>query len=226
MAKQTQAQAEHTPALSTESRWPMAAAVLSAMVLTILLPKELRPGPNGLAPGLEGLLLLALVVRDPGRISENSPTLRALSLCLVTLLVLAALFSTVSLVSELIHGGKLTNSADELLQAGASVWILTNIAFSLLYWELEAGGSAERLFHPRRFPDIAFPQDLNPTLAPAGWKPRFVDFLYLGFTNATAFSPTDAMPLVAWAKLAMALQAVLSLVILGLVVARAVNVFS
>jgi uncharacterized membrane protein len=204
----------------------MAAAVLCAMVLTILLPKELRPGPRGLAPALEGLLLLALILRDPGRISERSPMLRALSIGLVALLVLAALLSTALLVSELIHGGKLTNSADELLQAGASVWVLTNIAFSLLYWEMEAGGSAERLFHDRRYPEIAFPQDLNPTIAPEGWKPRFVDFLYLGFTNATAFSPTDAMPLVAWAKVAMTLQAMLSLVILGLVIARAVNVFS
>jgi len=204
----------------------MAAAVLTVIALTILLPKELRPGPVGLAPGLEALLLLAMIVRDPGRISERSPLLRALSIGLVGLLVLASLLSTTLLVNELIHGGKLTNSADELLAAGASVWISTNIAFSLLYWELESGGSAERLFNPRRYPDIAFPQDLAPEIVRAGWKPRYVDFLYLGFTNATAFSPTDAMPLVPWAKLTMALQSVISLVILGLVIARAVNVFS
>jgi hypothetical protein len=204
----------------------MASAVLVAIVLTTLLPKELRPGPVWLAPSLEGLLLLALILRDPGRISERSPLLRVLSVGLVSLLVLAALLSTSLLVSELIHGGKLTNSANELLGAGASVWISTNIAFSLLYWELEGGGASERLFHARRYPDIAFPQDLSPEIAPPGWKPRYVDFLYLGFTNATALSPTDAMPLVPWAKLTMTLQSVISLVILGLVIARAVNVFS
>jgi hypothetical protein len=226
MSKQRRTGATQTDSLAAESRWPMAAAVLTAIALTILLPKELLPGPVWLAPSLEGLLLLALVLGDPGRISERSPMLRGLSIGLVGLLVLAALLSTSLLVSELIHGGKLTNSADELLDAGASVWILNNIAFSLLYWELDGGGAAERLFHPRRYPDIAFPQDLNSDIAPETWKPRFVDFLYLGFTNATAFSPTDAMPLVPWAKLAMALQAVISLVILGLVIARAVNVFS
>jgi hypothetical protein len=77
-----------------------------------------------------------------------------------------------------------------------------------------------------RYPELGFPQLLNPHVAPPGWRPRFVDYLYLGFTNATAFSPTDVMPLVPWAKVAMALQSVISLTILGLVIARAVNVFS
>ena len=67
---------------------------------------------------------------------------------------------------------------------------------------------------------------MNPELAPKGWRPQFVDYLYLGFTNATAFSPTDVMPLVPWAKIAMAVQSVISLAILGLVIARAVNVFT
>ena len=75
-------------------------------------------------------------------------------------------------------------------------------------------------------PDLAFPQQLNPIIGPPGWRPRFVDYVYLSFTNSTAFSPTDVMPLVPWAKLAMAVQAMVSLAILGLVIARAVNVFS
>jgi hypothetical protein len=204
----------------------MAVAVLAAMALTILLPKELRLGPVWLVPSVVGLLLLALILGDPGRISRRSRILRGLSIGLVSLLAVDALWSTGLLVNELIHGGSLTNSADELLDAGACVWVLNNIAFSLLYWELDSGGAAERLVRPRRYPDLAFPQELNPQVAREGWRPRFVDYLYLGFTNATAFSPTDAMPLAPWAKLTMALQAVTSLVILGLVVARAVNVFS
>jgi hypothetical protein len=74
-------------------------------------------------------------------------------------------------------------------------------------------------------PDLAFPQQLSPNVAPPGWRPEFPDYLYLGFTNATAFSPTDVMPLARWSKLAMTVQAAASLVILGLVVARAVNIF-
>ena len=75
-------------------------------------------------------------------------------------------------------------------------------------------------------PDLAFPQQLNPEIAPPDWHPRFIDYLYLGFTNATAFSPTDAMPLVPWAKITMTVQAVISIAILGIVIARAVNVFT
>ena len=75
-------------------------------------------------------------------------------------------------------------------------------------------------------PDLAFPQQLNPGLGWEDWQPRFIDYLYLAFTNATAFSPTDVMPLVPWAKITMAVQSLVSLGILGLVIARAVNVFT
>ena len=73
-------------------------------------------------------------------------------------------------------------------------------------------------------PELAFPEQLNSNVAPPGWRPEFFDYLYLGFTNATAFSPTDVMPLARWAKAAMTVQAVTSLFILGLVIARAVNI--
>jgi hypothetical protein len=118
------------------------------------------------------------------------------------------------------------NSASAPLSAGATVLVSNNIAFSLLFWELDSGGAAARAHHLRCHPDLAFPQQLNPDLAPPGWRRRFIDYLYLGFTNALAFSPTDTMPLVPWAKTAMAVQSMISLAILGLVVARAVNVFT
>ena len=130
------------------------------------------------------------------------------------------------LIDSLITGGPETESASDLLQAGAIVWVSNTIAFALLYWELDSGGSAARAHDRPSHPDFAFPQQLNPDVAPPGWRPLFVDYLYLGFTNATAFSPTDAMPLAPWAKIAMAVQASVSLALLGLVVARAVNVFS
>lgn len=134
----------------------MAVAVLAAMVLTVLLPKELRPGPVWLVPSLAVLLLVALILGDPGRISRRARILRGLSIGLVSVLAVDALWSTSLLVNELIHGGAITNSADELLDAGACVWVLNNVALSLLYWELDSGGAAERLVHPRRHPDLAF----------------------------------------------------------------------
>jgi hypothetical protein len=172
------------------------------------------------------VLLAAVIAGDPVKITRRSRELRALSIVLVAVLVFSALWATVLLIHDLIHGSAETNSASDLLEAGSLVWVSNNIAFALLYWELDGGGAAARAHQPQRRIDLAFPQELNPHLAPAGWRPRLIDYLYLGFTNATAFSPTDVMPLVPWAKIAMATQSLISLAILGLVVARAVNVFT
>jgi hypothetical protein len=209
-----------------EARWPMAGAVLAAMVLTYLLPADLRIAPTWVLPLIEGVLLLALVIGDPAAITRRSALLRGLSIGLVTVLVADSLWTTARLTDTLLEGGPQTNSASALLSAGAIVWASNNIAFSLLYWELDSGGAAARAHHLPRHPDLAFPQQLNPQLAPADWRPRFIDYLYLSFTNALAFSPTDTMPLVPWAKVTMAVQSLISLAILGLVVARAVNVFT
>ena len=209
-----------------EARWPMVSAVLVAIVLTLLLPDDLKLGTSWVLPLLEGVLLVTLIVADPGSITRRSRELRVVGIVLVAVLGLNALVATGLLIDSLITGGPETESASELLKAGAIVWVSNNIAFALLYWELDSGGSAARAHDPPTYPDFAFPQQLNPNVAPPGWRPLFVDYLYLGFTNATAFSPTDAMPLAPWAKMAMAVQASVSLAILGLVVARAVNVFS
>jgi hypothetical protein len=215
-----------TPADVGEARWPMAGAVLAAIVLTILLPNSIRVGPRWLVPLLEGVLLVIVVVGDPVRISRRSRELRTVSIVLVSVLVLGTLWSTGLLIDDLIHGGPETNSADDLLAAGTAVWFSNIIAFALLYWEVDGGGAAARAHRIPDYDDFAFPQQSNPRLARPGWRPRFVDYLYLGFTNATAFSPTDVMPLAPWAKLTMAVQSFISIAILGLVIARAVNVFT
>jgi hypothetical protein len=209
-----------------EARWPMAGAVLAAIVLTILLPDAMRIGPQWLLPLIEGALLVAVIAGDPGKINRRSRWLRVLSIVLVSVLVLGALWATVQLIDDLINGGAVTNSANELLEAGTIVWVSNNIAFALLYWELDGGGAAARAHDLPTHHGFAFPQQLNPGIGRPDWRPRFIDYLYLGSTNATAFSPTDAMPLAPWAKIAMAVQALVSLGILGLVIARAVNAFS
>lgn len=104
------------------------------------------------------------------------------------------------------------------------VLIYIIITFAFLYWELDGGGPESRARWTPEFPDFAFPEQLNPHIARPGWRPAFFDYLYLAFTNATAFSPTDVMPLARWAKLAMAVQATACLAVLGLVIARAVNI--
>jgi len=203
----------------------MASAVLATMALTVLLPDRLRIGPPWLLPVIEGLLLVLLVIGDPGRIDRRSHVLRLLSLVLVALLLIEAVWATGQLIHALVVGAPRTDDADYVLLNGSLVWVDNNLAFALLYWGLDQGGSAARVHGLAAYPDLAFPQQLSPGLAPPDWRPRFHDYLYLGFTNALAFSPTDVMPLVPWAKLAMGVQSVLSIGILGLVIARAVNAF-
>jgi uncharacterized membrane protein len=207
-----------------ERRWPPAVAILILITVPLLLPGHVLPRLLWAIVPIELGLLVALLIGDPGRIDRVSHVLRRIEVLLTCLLVFMAGFATVLLVVELVDGAPHLRQASTLLKAGGLVWASTNLAFALLYWELDGGGSAERLHHFRDHPDFAFPEHANPRLAQPGWRPIFVDYLYLGFTNATAFSPTDVMPLARWAKMTMAVQAILSLVILSLVIANAVNI--
>jgi uncharacterized membrane protein len=207
-----------------ESRWPMAITLVVAMALPFLLPTKFSLGPRWIIPVVEALLLVALVLADPGRIDRRSAFIRALSIGLVVLLVVGAAGVTVRLVVDLIRGGPETNSPGQLLRVGWLTWVYVLITFSFLYWELDGKGPEARARATPEYPDLAFPEHLNPQIAQPGWRPEFFDYLYLALTNAVAFSPTDVMPLARWAKLAMAFEAVVSLIILGLVIARAVNI--
>jgi hypothetical protein len=223
------AQEETQPRVVAERRWPMTSAVTAVIVLNALLQTQLHVRRHWLMwvlLAIEGLLLMALLIGDPGAIDRRSRLLRGLSIGLVCALVVSALWATTALVSDLISGGPETNSAGDLLRAGAAVWVSNNIAFALLYWELDRGGAAARAHRTSPRIDFAFPQDINPALVSSEWRPRFVDYFYLGFTNATAFSPTDVMPLAPWAKMTMTAQSLVSLLILSLVIARAVNVLT
>jgi uncharacterized membrane protein len=171
------------------------------------------------------VLFVAIAIADPGRIDRTSAAIRGLSIALVVVLIGAAGWATLRLITELVQGGAVTNSAGELLRTGAVVWLENIIVFAMLYWELDGAGPAARLYRTRQYPDFAFPQHMNPDVTTPGWRPVFWDYLYLGYTNAVAFSPTDAMPLSHWAKATMAIQSMISILILSLVIARAVNIF-
>jgi uncharacterized membrane protein len=207
-----------------EKRWPMAVTLVLAMAVPLVLPARFSLGPRWAVPVVEVLLLVAIIATDRGHIDRRSAAGRALSLALVAVLVADAAGVTSRLIADLIQGGPETNSAADLLKTGFLVWLYTIIAFAFLYWVLDGGGPESRFLAPPEFPDLAFPAQLNPGIAPPGWRPEFFDYLYLGFTDATAFSPTDVMPLTRWAKLAMTVQSVCSLMILGLVIARAANI--
>jgi uncharacterized membrane protein len=131
----------------------------------------------------------------------------------------------VLLVASLVAHSAIHITGSQLLASGGAVWLTNAIAFGLAFWELDCGGPVARAFAttPRK-PDFQFPQDENPQLAREGWAPRLWDYFYISFTNATAFSPTDAMPLTRTAKALMAAESTLSVVTVLLVAARAVNI--
>jgi uncharacterized membrane protein len=174
---------------------------------------------------IEGILLLAILFGDPGTIDRQTPWLRRTTVALVLVLLASTLGSTALLVFDLLNASPVTDQAGPLLIAGAKVWLGNNVAFALLYWAFDCGGPAARAHGMPRYPDLAFPQQTSPDLAPPGWRPQFIDYLYVGFTTANAFSPTDTMPMVPWAKVAMGSQALISFAIVGLVIARVVNLF-
>ena len=204
----------------------MAIAVLVLMGFALIAPTRLSVMPGWLLATLEGLLLLALILGDPGRIDRTGPWQRRTSVALVAVILLSTLGSTALLLYDLVTGSALTSQPDQLLLAGAKVWLGNNVAFAFLYWGFDAGGPAARAHGMPQYPDLAYPQQTSPDLAPPGWRPQFIDYLYVGFTTANAFSPTDTMPMVHWAKVAMGSQALISFVVVGLILARAVNAFT
>jgi hypothetical protein len=205
-----------------ESRWPVAAVIVVAIGLQLLLPDRLTLVSRWLMPAIELALLAALVVANPNRFDHESTALRRASLALTTLLSLANAWSALRLTTELIagHAGE---DAGPLLSTGGSIWLTNIIAFALWYWQFDRGGPAARAHARRREPDFCFVQMQNPELTHPDWEPGFVDYLYLSFTNATAFSPTDTLPMTRGAKAGMALESAIALVTAALVVAKAVN---
>ena len=209
-----------------EPRLPLVITLIIAILIPILLPDELLPGPRWLLPLIIFVLMAAMLLLDPGRIDNRARHLRWLRIAIVLVLAGGTTYATLALADVIVVGSAaITNSPGELLRTGGLVWVALLITFAFVYWELDCGGPAERAHAERQLPDLAFPQDLNPTIAPPGWRPLLVDYLYLGLTNNLAFSPTDVMPFSHWAKLAMGLQSIASLLIIGLVIARAVNIF-
>jgi hypothetical protein len=210
--------------IGTEKPWPLAGALAVAAVVPLLLPARFSLGPSWIVPAVIVVLLAAIVVADRARNDRRPVVVRALSIALTAVLVAEAAGVTARLIIDLVEGGPETNSATDLLSVGFGVWLYTILAFAFLYWVLDGGGPNARLWTPPAYPHLAFPEQLNPVVAVPGWRPQFLDYLYLGFTNATAFSPTDVMPLARWGKAAMTMQATASLAVLGLVIARAVNI--
>jgi uncharacterized membrane protein len=206
-----------------EPRWPVSLFVVLAIALQLTLPQRLAVLPRFVLPALALALLIGLVSANPRRISRHSPRLRAASMILIGLISVANAVSAARLIIGLIQGTE-GKTAGPLLANGAAIWLTNVIVFALWYWELDRGGPGARANGLRHYPDLLFPQMESPELAPEHWEPGFIDYFYVSFTNGTAFSPTDVMPLTPWTKLTMLAQEAISVTTVALVIARAVNI--
>jgi uncharacterized membrane protein len=224
--------ARGAPAQS-EPRWPASLAVLAALALYITLdarfqlpfgPHSLRPIEGWLTPILEMALLLPLTLGAPWRHRNEPKWARIAAVALIAVVSLSNVISLGLLVDSLLQGSKPSGSL--LFFAAIDIWLTNALVFALWYWELDRGGPDKRSSPQHREPDFLFPQMSTPGCAPQGWRPHFVDYLYVSFTNASAFSPTDTLPLTRWAKLLMLVQSLASLLTVTMVAAHAVNLLS
>ncbi len=222
----------HEPAwlrrTAEEPRLPVILAVLVAIGLQAAVPHNLAFNPWWLLPLIELLLLVVLIFFRQTKMDRQSSVLRGLGISLVAAAILATAWSATLLCYHLLNPNKnnLTELGDAglLLRNGGAIWLTNMVVFALLYWETDRGGPVARACGTSAYPDFLFSQMTVPELVHKDWEPGFADYLYLSFTNATAFSPTDTLPLSRWAKMTMMIQSALSLVTVALVVARAVNV--
>jgi uncharacterized membrane protein len=205
-----------------EPMWPVHATVLVAIALQLVLPTRVTAGPPWLGPALEGALLAALVVALPNRVEAEDHRRRTASMTLTGLVSALNITSLVLLVNDLLASHSPVGR--NLIVAGALIWLTNVLIFGLWYWETDRGGPGRRAAGHDAAPDLLFPQMSDDSIEPANWRPQFIDYLYVSLTNAAAFSPTDTMPLSPIAKSIMGLQSLVSLVTIGLVIARAVNI--
>jgi len=166
--------------------------------------------------------LLALAWSAPRHRLEQMGRRRTVALAFVSVITAANVLALSALVASLLSAQE--KSGGELLLKGVTIWSTNVITFGLLFWEIDRGGPIRRLSSDPPPRDFQFPQDENPTLAEPGWHPRLADYVYISFTNAIAFSPTDVMPLTRRVKMMMLVESAISATTVLLVAARAVNI--
>lgn len=217
---------------SVESRWEAAPAVVAVVALqcvlaTVSLAHDWTmsgmPGWVWLVPVPFELALVAVLALPAShrRLVERGSR-RSVAIAAVAVVAVANALALGALVAALARGG--AASGGQLLLEALTIWSTNVILFGLVYWEVDAGGPTRRAAAPGEPADFQFPQQENPGLAAPGWRPGVVDYLYVSFTNAIAFSPTDAMPLSQRAKALMLVEASVSALTVLLVAARAVNI--
>ena len=205
-----------------EPRWPASVAVLAGLLFYMTLPETLTLGPGWVIPALECALLIPLTLRAPYRHPEEARLIRSASLLLIAVVNLANVVSLGLLVHLVVSGGAVSGRG--LIFSGIQIWLTLILVFALWFWELDRGGPAVRGGPAAKEPDFLFPQMATPELKQYDWIPGFVDYLYVSFTNVTAFSPTDTLPLTHRAKVLMLVESLASITTVVMIAGRAVNI--
>jgi uncharacterized membrane protein len=199
--------------------WHVQLVLLGVIVLQLALPVDLTLLPKYVLPTLELLCMIVLQIVTPKTAVYESRLRRGVMLALIGIVLLANL-SSLELVLQALFSANKTD-APHLLLFALDIYITNIVVFAMFYWEMDNGGPGARRANDTETRDFLFPQ--QNMAAKRTWYPTFFDYLYVSLTNGTAFSPTDTMPLTRRAKFLMGLQAVMSLVVAIVVVARAIN---
>jgi uncharacterized membrane protein len=205
-----------------ERLWPALVTVLLAIALQLLLPDRLTAGPPWLLPAMEGVLLVGLAYASPRQVEHEHRPRRLMAVALTAFVSAANITSLALLSHQLLRHG--SPNGRQLILSGGLIWLTNVLIFGLWYWQTDRGGPGKRAAGEDGPPDLLFPQMSDDRIEPANWRPQFIDYLYVSLTNALALSPTDTMPLTPTAKSFMGIQSLVSLVTIGLVVSRAVNI--
>ena len=203
--------------------------MLAGAAIYLALPDAFTIGPRYLAPAIVTIALVGLTSYSRYRAEDEARWLRIAAIGVIVVVAIGNLLTLGLLLDGLLRGPVLNRPAVTglpLLRAALVIWLENVIALGLCYWELDRGGPHLRAAGKAGRPDFLFPQMDVTSVAPQGWSPLFIDYLYTSFTNASAFSPTDTMPLTPRAKVLMAAQSFASLLIVVLVTARAVNILA
>ena len=215
----------YPPPGAPEPLWPAQLTLLVAIGIQFSLPDErVTVGPFWLIPALETVLLIGLFFASPMKIEYEHMARRRVALAMFAFVSAANIYSLGALTHTLLHGH--ISSGRNLVVSGTLIWLTNFLIFGLWYWEMDRGGPGKRAAGNDEAPDFLFPQMSDDTIEPVNWRPHLIDYLYVSLTNATAFSPTDTMPLTPAAKSVMGLQSLVSLVTVGLIVSRAVNILT
>jgi hypothetical protein len=208
-----------TPKIVREPRWPAIVAMLAAGCMYWALPERLSVGPGWLLLAIVFVLVIALVISYR---RGHYNVARILTFTATGAITVAMVASLAFLIEGIPHH---RDSAQTLLRAAVALWVTNVLIFALWYWKLDAGGPLNRETRRGRLDSsFLFPQMLSEDPANPPWSPNFMDYLFLAFNTSTAFSPTDTAALSRWAKAGMMLQSLISLTIVALLAARAVNV--